>query len=402
MKSQIPSMLVAAGHGGTHWVNAAIYILLPYIIIDLGLTYTQAGLIMTIFHFSTFFANAVSGPLVDLKGKGKYTNFQAYSLLIGGLAMILMSISSTIYLLFISVAMIGICISLWHPAAITYLSVNYPQNRGFVLSVHSIGASLGDALSPLLAAFLLTYITINGSNLSWNITSILLSIPLFTLVVIVFFFLSDKDDNIDEIHVGKENNYFRDLKLLLRDVQLIPLFLVAGVRTVTQNGVLVFMPLYLVANVGASAVVIGASLFAMQMGGLISGPIGGYLSDKYGRKIIAISSLLFSGVLVPFYPLISSSSFIIFLSAIIGFAIYAGRPVVQGWALDIAPAKTSGSVISLLFMMQVGSAALFAMIAGAIADRYGLAIIFVILSVVCITTLVVAALIPSQKTSKSI
>ena len=51
--------------------------------------------------------------------------------------MVLMSISSTIYSLFISVAMIGVCISLWHPAAITYLSVNYPENRGFVLSIHT-------------------------------------------------------------------------------------------------------------------------------------------------------------------------------------------------------------------------------------------------------------------------
>ena len=97
LKPQMPSILVAAGHGGTHWVNAAIYILLPYIILDLGLSYTQAGLIMTIFHFSTFFSNAISGPLVDLRGNEKYTNFQAYSLLIGGCAMVLMSMSSTIF-----------------------------------------------------------------------------------------------------------------------------------------------------------------------------------------------------------------------------------------------------------------------------------------------------------------
>ena len=400
LKPQMPSILVAAGHGGTHWVNAAIYILLPYIILDLGLSYTQAGLIMTVFHFSTFFANAISGPLVDLRGKEKYSNFQAYSLLIGGIAMVLLSMSSTIYSLFISVAMIGVCISLWHPAAITYLSVNYPENRGFVLSIHSIGASLGDALSPLLAAFFLTYVTINGSNLSWNTTSIFLSLPLFILVLIIIFFLNDKKNSNPEITGEKDDNYFADLKLLLLNIQLIPLFLVAGVRTVTQNGVLIFMPLYLVANEGASAAVIGASLFSMQMGGLISGPIAGYLSDRHGRKIIAISSLLVSGVLVPFYPLISSNILIILLSAVIGFAIYAGRPVVQGWALDIAPSKTSGSVISLLFMMQVGSAALFAIIAGIIADRYGLAIIFIILSAVCIITLVIASLIPASKTIK--
>ena len=184
LNRHIPSILVAAGHGGTHWVNAAIYILLPYITIDLGLSYTQAGLVMTVFHFSTFAANAVSGPLVDISGNGKYTRFQAYSLAIGGLAMLIMSLSNTIYILFLSVAMIGVSISLWHPAALTYLSLQYPGSRGFVLSVHSIGASIGDALSPLLAAFLLTYVTINNVNLSWNVTSGILSIPLFIVMFI--------------------------------------------------------------------------------------------------------------------------------------------------------------------------------------------------------------------------
>jgi MFS family permease len=170
------------------------------------------------------------------------------------------------------------------------------------------------------------------------------------------------------------------------------------VRTVTQNGILVFMPLYLVANQGVSAAaVIGASLFTMQIGGLFSGPIAGYLSDKHGRKIIAVGALLVSSILAPLYIIIESNLLIIVLSGVIGFAIYAGRPVVQGWALDIAPEKTSGSVIGLLFMVQVGSAAIFAIIAGIIADIYGLEIIFIILSVICLLTLAIASLIKYPK-----
>ena len=63
----------------------------------------------------------------------------------------------------------------------------------------------------------------------------------------------------------------------------------------------------------------------------------------------------------------------------------------------MAPEKTSGSVIGLLFMVQVGSAAIFAIIAGIIADIYGLAIIFIILSVICLLTLALASLISYPK-----
>jgi len=54
MKNQAQSIIVALGHGGTHWTQTAIYLLLPYITIDLGLTYTQAGLILTVFYIANF------------------------------------------------------------------------------------------------------------------------------------------------------------------------------------------------------------------------------------------------------------------------------------------------------------------------------------------------------------
>jgi sugar phosphate permease len=231
-------------------------------------------------------------------------------------------------------------------------------------------------------------------------TSAILSIPLFVMMFLILFYLKDKIKPEVKLEgtKSKQENYFNNLKLLLKNAQLIPLFLVAGVRTVTQNGILVFMPLYLVANQGVSAAAtIGASLFTMQIGGLFSGPIAGYLSDKHGRKIIAVVALLISSLLAPLYIIIESNLMIIILSGAIGFAIYAGRPVVQGWALDIAPEKTSGSVIGLLFMVQVGSAAIFAIIAGIIADIYGLEVIFIILSFICLLTLAIASLVKYPK-----
>jgi hypothetical protein len=37
-RQQGPAFLVGLGHGGTHWVAAFFYLLLPYITRDLGLT----------------------------------------------------------------------------------------------------------------------------------------------------------------------------------------------------------------------------------------------------------------------------------------------------------------------------------------------------------------------------
>ena len=392
MKNQAQSIIVALGHGGTHWTQTAIYLLLPYITIDLGLTYTQAGLILTVFYVANFLSSVLSGPLVDLTGR--HVIFQVISLFMGWLALLLISISTSISFLFLSVILIGICISLWHPAALTFLSLKYPKSRGFALSIHSIGASLGDATVPLVGGFLLYFMT-------WNGTAAILSIPLFALMFLIYFYLDDSKSDPSKVNAkSSPKNYFNNLKILLRNRQLIPLFLVAGVRTLTQNGVLFTMPLYLVTNIGVSPVIIGAALFSMQFGGLLSGPTAGILSDRIGRKPVALSGLLLSFLLIPLLTISENSLFLIFLCGLIGFAIYSGRPVVQSWALDIASEKTSGSVISLLFMAQVGFAAVFSLIGGIVADIYGLKIIFYILSAICLTATIIIFFIPN-KTRKS-
>ena len=65
-REQGPAFLVGVGHGGTHWIAAFFYLLLPYITRDLGLSYTDAGLLVAVFHLSSLLANFGSGLLVEL------------------------------------------------------------------------------------------------------------------------------------------------------------------------------------------------------------------------------------------------------------------------------------------------------------------------------------------------
>ena len=47
-RGQGPAFLVGLGHGATHWIIASFYVLLPFIAKDLGLTYAQAGGLLTL------------------------------------------------------------------------------------------------------------------------------------------------------------------------------------------------------------------------------------------------------------------------------------------------------------------------------------------------------------------
>src|SRR5436190_5058809 len=64
--------LISAGHGLTHWYTATFYLLLPLIGNELGLSYTEIGLIMTVQHLAGALMNLPGGFIVDIVGKKGY------------------------------------------------------------------------------------------------------------------------------------------------------------------------------------------------------------------------------------------------------------------------------------------------------------------------------------------
>ena len=61
--------LITMGHGLTHWYPSTFYLLLPIIGLELGLTYSQIGLIMTCQYVAGALANVPGGILVDTVGR---------------------------------------------------------------------------------------------------------------------------------------------------------------------------------------------------------------------------------------------------------------------------------------------------------------------------------------------
>ena len=61
--------MVGLVHGATHWLAATFYLLLPWIKEELQISYTDAGILVAVFHLASFLANFASGTLTDISGK---------------------------------------------------------------------------------------------------------------------------------------------------------------------------------------------------------------------------------------------------------------------------------------------------------------------------------------------
>jgi MFS family permease len=70
-----------------------------------------------------------------------------------------------------------------------------------------------------------------------------------------------------------------------------------------------------------------------------------------------------------------SNAFIVFI-AVLGFFLYAIRPVLQAWLLESTPKNMGGTSIGILFGAQSLGASVAPLIGGMIADRYGLIMTF--------------------------
>lgn len=181
-REQLPVVLVGLGHGGVHWVAAAFYVLLPYLARDLDLSYTQAGLLVTLFHVTSVLTNFGSGLLVDITGKRVL--FQVLSLVVCALALAGFGVAGSLLWLGLMVVFIGASNNLWHPAAISFLSRRFPRNKGYALSIHATGANLGDAVAPLAAGALLAF-------LSWGPSASIVVIPVLVVAALLALILRD-------------------------------------------------------------------------------------------------------------------------------------------------------------------------------------------------------------------
>lgn len=389
-KGQGTAFLVALGHSGTHWIIGSVLVLLPFIRDDLGLTYAEAGGLISVFHVSAFMANVGSGAVVDVTGRRVLV--QVVALVIGAGAMASAGLASGMAGLVAAVIVIGLTNNLWHPAAISYLSLKFPKNRGYALSIHSLGANFGDTVAPVVVGFMLVW-------LSWSDVISISSIPVFAIALWILLALSpgDKVERAEGKVVGMSlADYLHGLAEMVRNRAVLGLCLMAGFRSMTQNGLLVFIPLFLVNELAAGPVLLGFGVMVLQLSGMISGPIAGTWSDKVGRRPVVLIAMILTTLATAGAALVSTVSLFIVMIGIIGFTLFSVRSVIHSWLMDLTPRTHGGSATSLLFGTQSGLSALVPVGGGLIADAWGLSVVFYILAAIILVSTIMVSFVPDH------
>lgn len=389
--------LISAGHGLTHWYPATFYILLPLIGAELGLSYSQIGLIMTIQHLAGAISNVPGGIAADTIGRKGY--LMAISLFMVGLPYALMSLTHSFWMLLVCVTLVGISNNIWHPAAIPTLAFRYPERKGLVLSYHGMGGNLGEALAPLVIGSLLAVF-------SWRTVVVLNVVPGLVMAALILALLGTlsmaKSRGEDTLNAGGEargaEGHLQDFVSLLKNKALMLVSCSAAFRSMTQVGLLTFLPVYLAYELNYSPFLVGVCLTVLQVAGFAAGPVGGHLSDKMGRRRVIVSSMVLTGVMIVGLALAGKSAAFVVFIALVGFFLYAMRPVLQAWAVESMPKNLAGTGVGLHSGIQAVGSGIAPAILGVIADTYDIYTAFYFLAGTIVFANLLVFFIPNGET----
>lgn len=388
VRDQGPILMLSLGHGATHWIVGTLYILLPLIKDSLGLSYAEAGLFLSVYHASSFVANFATGLAVDVSGRRVLV--QVVALLAGAAAMLVFGVTSTYALLCVMIGMMGAANQAWHPGAISYLAHRYAQRRGYALSIHAMGANAGDALGPMIAGILLTWMT-------WGQAALISAAPsvIMAVVLIVALLPAEKPETREGASMGFRE-YVSGYAALLKDRAVMGLAATAAFRTMAQIGLFAFLPLYIIDVMQKSTIYMGTALMVIQVGGLLASPIAGLWSDRIGRRPIVFGALALSSAVIVALTFVANPTAYVMGISLLGFFLFSIRPVVQSWMMDLVPPRFTGSATSLMFGTQAILGALAPIVGGLIADSYGLVSVFYFLAALMLFANVLVVMIPKD------
>ena len=139
----------------------------------------------------------------------------------------------------LALALLGIASALWHPAAVSTLSSHFADRRGTALSLHGVGASIGDTVGPLCVGWLLLMMDWQ-SLVQWHV------IPAFILAFILW--RGTRRAFIGEGSRPALSAYIAGVRALISRPSILMVMLASSLVGMARLSVITFLPLYLSAE----------------------------------------------------------------------------------------------------------------------------------------------------------
>lgn len=349
----------STAHMTEHLFNGVIAVILPLITASLGLSLAQAGALASARTLMAGVASFPSGFFADLASRRNILLGLCIGLI--GLACVGMSVASSFSVLLVFMALSGFGGGGFHPQSLAILSAKYGDRRAFALGVHDSSANLGEVVGPLALGLLLTFF-------DWRTTLQIWAVPGLALGVLYAVFGAEGD-----LAAARVRDYRRSLwEDVVKNKAVFGLVTVSTLRAMGQTALAVFLPLYLALHLKLSAGVVGAYMSILFLFAGMAPAFVGWISDRFGHKFLIVVFSFLSFATIAAIPLLGSGWLLAAGLAALGALLWALRPVIVSAAMEAAPQQLTGSIVAFIYGANMAVSFLAPIMAGLIADAYGL------------------------------
>jgi len=334
------------------WYMNFLQTLLPFIV-ALGLGISRAAFLISAFTTTASILQPVFGYLVDRKNQ----RWMVYAGTVWMAVLLsLVGVTQNYFLLLLLSTLSGLGTAAFHPQAAAMVSSVSGSRKGLCQSIFVAGGNVGWALTPLMVIPVVKNYGLTGTPV--------LAVPGILVAVLLWFTAPGTPGA-----AARENSASLPTVFRASWRELTKVVLVVACRSLTYFGLISFLPLYLQTR-NVSIMASGYFLFIMLFSGAMGGVLGGYLSDRLGRKAVIAGSLVLSAPC--FYLFLQSSGIAQYF-----YLILAGGSLLASFSVTIVLAqeiisKNAAMASGLTLGFGIGIGGLGVGLAGILIEHMGL------------------------------
>ncbi len=355
--------VMSAGHGVAHLYDQGFPVLMPTIASYFGLSSFQVSILLAL-RFTGFGVVNIGGGLVVDMLKRHWGGMLVGCMVSASLFFALVGSAPNYLVLLLIATVVNIPGALWHLPSAASLSQIFPERRGFALAIHGFGANLGNLIGPLTAAFLLERLG------SWRGVMFIYVVPALLMGVVVWMFLRNVG-MIGGVETRGLRTQLRESARIVRNPAVLLIVGAAMLRGVGLDALFAWSPFYLEETLDKGHLDAGFHYALLTGMGIVSTPALGYLSDRFGRKLVLVPGFAIAAALSLITVSAGGGVWLTLTLAGTGLFSFALHQIAQAAVLDEVGRGTEATAVGLIFGLNgiLGAASPF--IAFLVIENFG-------------------------------
>ena len=245
--------------------------------------------------------------------------------------------------LFISLSLLGLFCSIYHPAGISWV-VNTAQETGKALGINNIFGGVGIGLGAAMSGIII-------DSYNWQMAFIIPGVVSLALGgLLAWHILSNRISLANVISRNFSQNPEKEDYLRIIVIMLISISCMGFVFQILQTSLPKIIDIRLGESLSLGTAKIGMAVAAIYVISGLTNYVGGVLADRYSEKLIYVIGILGQGIMLLF--LASLSSYVLIIVSLMAVALNSGiLPAENVLLARFAPEKYQSLVYGVKFVV---------------------------------------------------